>query len=225
MNSANAGGPQVSSKILDDAKAAYNEADKAYHNFLFNVYNRAPSLDTPSSEFPYIPHSRHKGENNSKPVTLSDGETLFANSFDSDIIIFDYLPNDAGETRCAPGPCLNLSYSRDDLRSGFSGKTKNREMQADFNRSLELAAERHFNFSKSIDDFSSAVIAGHLAHDFPTDTYHYEFNVHFGGSSSDVMPVLIFRRSSGLAVAAARLRASPTVDPHLFKNFWDYLRH
>ena len=212
--------------LLREAQRALDNLNNDFKNYLATNFNGARSLTEPAAMFPAIPKSFRPDENGAANITTQKGDVLQSQYFANPILIFDYVFSDDTQARCQTGPCLSLGSSASTFEQAYRGQFSE-PLKADLARSQTTFDNSIALSNLTREEFANRLLAGHLAHDFPAESYRYEFNMHFGASSDDVIPVTIFKKSSGTAVAIARLQLRKDVSAaqrQLFSRFWNHLR-
>jgi hypothetical protein len=166
-----------------------------------------------------------------KKVLLTGGRHVDPNAFQNDVLLLDYVTADAKITDCRPVLCGGqVPFSAADLRAASAGESPSGTLLAARQAMTDISDETGFR-AATFEEFSDLVLSGQLTHVFPLDEYSFEFGVQLQGANGTaaVLPIVVFKRNSGKAVAIANLHvpSSPTYWSQISKRFdatLDFLR-
>jgi len=179
-NSSFAGGPEVDSVVLAQAKKEINTIEAQYNRYLKAQFDGARTLNEPSARFS---HLRRLREEPSTPLRLAleNGKTYSTKSMSDEILMLDYMTSDLDVRTCKPKPCQSIPISSAQILKEVAAPHE------------QMAAE----------DRAQRLLADRLALDFPKDEYQIEFNANV---NKQTIPLVIIKKSSDTVVAIARLQ-------------------
>lgn len=190
--------PQVIERLTQEMKATR----AATNNYLARNFQGTRSINQPFYLYPSLRQDPRQIAAPDVVAITSKGQQVPRSIFAKDVLLLDFVPSDAPTSSCRPGPCLKFDMTESQIRDALSAKGSP-EVAKILERGVRILEESGFK-PASAADWISLFMAGKLAHEFPLDEYRFEFNVNFGDSG--VVPVVIYRESTGSAVAMGRLR-------------------
>jgi len=206
------GDPQIAS-----AGALLRKLNRTYSSYLENELNGARAIDDASGKVNSIRSGTIPGRS-SKKIVFEKGDYVEADVFSEDVILLDYVTAGASPSDCRPIGCGQVPFSRRELEAAFAGETPSGTLLSALKTAETIAAETGFQ-PKNFEEFSVFALAGRLSHVFPLDEYRFDFGALLHSDdlgASSVLPLTIFKRVSGRAVAISELHV-PT-RPDYWKN-------
>lgn len=192
--------------LIISAEAKLKKVNQIYKKYLENELNGASGLASASHRANSIrPALEVPGKG--KAIRLRNGTRVRPELFTGDLLLLDYVPVDRSWKNCRPGFCGQAPFSTQELTAAFMGETPAGSLEAALARGTEIVREANFQ-PNTLAEFSLQALAGDLTHTFPFDEYRFEFGVQLVNAlsgSKTTLPLMIFKRDSGRAVAIAEL--------------------
>jgi hypothetical protein len=194
--------------IVKRAEKEVKKINRTIGLYLDNELNDALSMTSAAWDTNSIRPTVLVPQRNGDRIFLRNGRKVEPEKYSEDILLLDYVPSDVDWKDCVPGKCGQVHFSRDDIAATFSGQSPSGTLREALEIGRKIAIETGFE-PKSVEDFALIALAGDLTYQFPLDEYYFEFGVRFLNSNEKgdkaVIPITIFKRDSGRAMAFANL--------------------
>jgi hypothetical protein len=200
----------VDAKLVENTRSHLARINRTFEEYLENELNGARTLGSASGKANSIRATTVIPEAASKRVRLSSGASVDTKTFLNDVLLLDYVPSDLFWADCRPALCGQVPFERNDLLAVFHGETPTGGLLAALEKGKEIALETGFE-PQTFEEFSQMIVVGELTRNIPFDEYRFEFGVNLVNSASGTstkLPVTVFKRDSGRAVAIVNLHVS-----------------
>ncbi|MBS1960893.1 MAG: hypothetical protein JST04_01665 [Bdellovibrionales bacterium] len=226
------GGVRNGDPVLTRARKILKKLNRTYQDYLEHELNGARNLNAASAKVNSIRPGRIP-DAEAKALFFNDGTHAEMGAFADDLLLLDYVPSDVAWRECRPLGCGQTPFTKAALAEAFAGSATDADLVAALGAADALALETNYR-PKNFEEFAVYALAGQLTRSFPLDEYAFEFGARFGhgptSAAGDVtLPLVIFKRNSGKAVAFANLHVPNdgnywSGNERHFESMLDFLR-